>query len=106
MRLNRSQGVPDGRDNRLPTSVGWGRGGTSLSAFYFRFLAHACARNRNLAARSPRQAARSLEWLGNAAETDGRITEARTAYSQALTHCPAENGADADRVRDRLTSLS
>ncbi|MFJ1742551.1 hypothetical protein ACIOG4_28240 [Streptomyces microflavus] len=59
-----------------------------------------------LDARSPHQAARSLEWLGNAAEDNGRITEARTAYSQALAHYLAENGADADRVRDRLARLN
>ncbi|MER8197631.1 hypothetical protein ABTY00_27200 [Streptomyces microflavus] len=58
-----------------------------------------------LGARSPHQAAWSLEWLGNAAEDNGRITEARTAYSQALAHYLAENGADADRMRDRLARL-
>lgn len=59
-----------------------------------------------LDARSPYQAARSLEWLGNAAEDDGHITEARTAYSQALTYYLAQNGSDADRVRDRLARLA
>ncbi|XMN04639.1 hypothetical protein ACK8N7_00470 [Streptomyces griseobrunneus] len=55
---------------------------------------------------TPRQAARTLEWLGNAAEDGGRPTEARTFYSQALSHYLAENGADADRVRDRLGRLN
>ncbi|MFJ4609595.1 tetratricopeptide repeat protein [Streptomyces griseus] len=56
--------------------------------------------------RSPRQAARCLEWLGNTAEDSGRISEARAHYAQALTHDQAVNGADADRVRDRLARLA
>ncbi|MEW1629750.1 hypothetical protein AB0387_20490 [Streptomyces sp. NPDC089173] len=55
---------------------------------------------------APRKAAQALEWLGCAAEDGGRRAEARTLYSQALSLYLPVNGADADRIRDRLARLN
>lgn len=58
-----------------------------------------------LDARAPHQAARTCEWLGDAAEGDGRLSEAQNYYSEALTHYLRVDAAAADRVRERLARV-
>lgn len=55
---------------------------------------------------APHKAAQALEWLGNAAEDNGRPAEAQALYSQALSLYLPVNSSDADRVRDLLAHLA
>ncbi|MCT6780551.1 tetratricopeptide repeat protein [Streptomyces sp. CS7] len=56
-------------------------------------------------ARAPRKVAQTVEWLAHAAETDGRVSDARALYEQAIAQYRPVSGIDADRVRDHLARL-
>lgn len=64
------------------------------------------ARQEFLAAQAPRWVAHTLEWLGQAAEADGRLDDARARYAQALDLYLLVSSADADRVRGQLARVS
>ncbi|MFE7484999.1 hypothetical protein [Streptomyces sp. NPDC057552] len=59
-----------------------------------------------LDAHAPGQAARALEWLGDAAQGGDRCAEARAFYNQALSLYLPVDAAAADRIRDHLARLN
>ncbi|WP_329160683.1 ATP-binding protein [Streptomyces anulatus] len=56
-------------------------------------------------ARAPRKVAQTVEWLAHASEADGRLSDARALYAQAINEYLPMSAVDADRVRDHLARL-
>lgn len=46
-----------------------------------------------------------MEWLAHASEADGRLSDARALYAQAINEYLPMSAVDADRVRDHLARL-
>ncbi|WP_326742748.1 hypothetical protein [Streptomyces sp. NBC_01768] len=63
------------------------------------------ARQEFLAVQAPRWVAQTLEWLGQAAEADGRPEDARAHYAQAVDRYLLVSAADADRVRGQIARV-
>ncbi|MFD4634822.1 tetratricopeptide repeat protein [Streptomyces sp. NPDC058284] len=64
------------------------------------------AHDEFLTVQAPNWAARTLEWLGEAAQRDNRIPDAITCYTQALDRYQLLDARDAERLRTRLRDLS